>query len=261
MTKGVSAKFVSYSDTVPRLLKLLKFDVELKNHNKIVIKPFLRDASSAYTSPAMVEQVLRFCLNYKAEGSQIFIAEGADGADTRELFDQVGYKKLAEQYNVGLIDLNSSELEQVSKKEFSKFESIHYPKILNESFVISVSPLSEDSELGIVASLSSMVGAYSSKKYKGFFGKKKDKIRNWPMAYSVHDIIQCKSPDFAIIDASSKGLIFAGKPLDMDKEAAKLLGKDSKGVAYIRLIDETQQKAAYAAENTVEKITGTESAE
>ena len=75
MTKGVSAKFVSYSDTIPRLLKLLKFDVELQEHDKIVIKPFMRDSTSAYTSPALVEQVLRFCLDHKSPLKLIYVMD------------------------------------------------------------------------------------------------------------------------------------------------------------------------------------------
>jgi len=257
MTKGVSAKFVSYSDTIPRLLKLLKFDVELQEHDKIVIKPFMRDSASPFTSPALVEQVLRFCLDHKSERTQIFIAEGSDGEDTRELFEKTGYKKLAEAYNVGLIDFNGAELEETSKKEFAKFESIFYPKVLKESFVISLAPLADDKELGMIASLSNMIGAFSSKKYSGFFSKRKDKIRNWPMPYSVHDIVMCKTPEFAILDASAKGTIFAGKPLDMDKQGAKFLGRDTKTVPYLRLLEETQFKASQTPDPSIVKLTET----
>jgi uncharacterized protein (DUF362 family) len=247
MVKGVSIKFVSYSDTIPRLLALLKFDVELQEHAKIIIKPFLRDLNSPHTNPALVEQVLRFCLEHKPQTTQIFIAEGSDGEDTQELFEKVGYKKLAEQYNVGLVDLNNAELEEVRNSAFTKFEMINYPKLLKEAFVISLAPLADDSELGMIGALSNMIGAFPSQKYKGFFSKRKDRIRKWPMAYSIHDIIACKMPEFSIVDASEKGSIFAGKPLDMDKQAARLIGKDVKTVPFLRLIDETQQKAAASA--------------
>jgi uncharacterized protein (DUF362 family) len=244
MAKGVSVKFTSYSDTLPRLLNLLKFDVELQNHQKVVIKPFLRDSLSVYTNPSLVEQVLRYCLDHKLEATQIFIAEGSDGENTMELFEKVGYKKLAERYHVGLVDLNEAELENTLSTSFSKFESISYPKLLKEAFVISLAPLAVDLELGMIASLSNMIGAFSMKKYKGFFSKKKNKIRRWPLAYSVNDIVQCKMPDFAIVDASDKGHLFAGKPLDMDKQAARLLGKDTKAVAYLRLVEESMHKAS-----------------
>jgi uncharacterized protein (DUF362 family) len=247
MTKGVSAKFVSYSDTIPRLLKLLKFDVELQDHDKIVIKPFMRDSTSPYTSPALVEQVLRFCLEYKQPQAQLFIAEGSDGEDTEDLFDSTGYKKLAERYNVGLVDLNHAETEETRHSSLSKFEFVAYPKLLKDAFVISLAPLALDNELGMIGAVSNMIGAFPAKRYRTLFSRKKEKIRKWPMAYSVHDISICKLPDFAIIDASDKGIILAGKPLEMDKEAAKLLGKDSKSLPYLRLIEETQAQAAIRA--------------
>lgn len=261
MVKGVSVKFVSYSDTIPRLLKLLKFDVELQEHTKVVIKPFLRDSASPHTSPALVEQVLRYCLDHKSEGMQIFIAEGSDGENTMELFEKVGYKKLAERYHVGLVDLNEAELEETLSTSFAKFESISYPKLLKESFVVSLAPLAEDSELGMIGALSNMIGAFPTKKYKGFFSKKKEKIRKWPMAYSINDIIACKMPDFSIIDASDKGSLFAGKPLDMDKQAVKLLGKESKSVSYIHLVEEAGQKANQPADNFVEEVADKEAKE
>ena len=44
-------------------------------------------------------------------------------------------------------------------------------------------------------------------------------------------------PDFAIIDASRQGVILAGLPLEMDKQSAKLLGKEWKSVPYLNLLD------------------------
>ena len=49
-------------------------------------------------------------------------------------------------------------------------------------------------------------------------------------------------PDFSILDASSKGLILAGLPLEIDKQAAKLLDKDWRNVPYIKLIDDSIHK-------------------
>lgn len=250
MAKGVSAKFTSYTDTIPRLLKVIKFDDELKNHKFIVLKPFARDRNSPYTSPAFLEQVIRFCLDNKSPDAKVIIAEGADGVPTEDMFVELGYKKLVEYYNLGAVDLNNAELEEVRNPMFTKFESISYPKLLKESFVISLPVLAEDKEIGIITSLSNMIGAFPSSKYRGFFSKKKEKIKRWPSAYSIHDISLCKMPDFALIDASAKGFIFAGKPLDADKQAIKILGKETKNVAFLRFIDESQRTIATRMEKT-----------
>lgn len=49
-------------------------------------------------------------------------------------------------------------------------------------------------------------------------------------------------PSLAIVDAHSYGALLAGQPLEVDKQAAKLLGMDWKGVAHLRLIEESLQK-------------------
>lgn len=259
MVKGVTAKFTSYSDTVPRLLKVIKFDVELKKHTLIVLKPFARDKNTPFTSPAFLEQMVRFCLENKTPDARVVIAEGSEGLDTEEMFQHTGYQKLAERYGVGVVDLNNADLEEVRSPFFARFEEIHYPKILKGAFVISLPPLVEDRELGLVTGLSNMIGAFPAQKYKGFFSKNKNKIRNWPIAYSIHDLLICKMPDFAVIDASEKGSLVAGKPLDADKQAVKLLNRDAKSLPYIRLVEETQKQMAQAEAAKAAKAEGNDS--
>lgn len=241
MAKGVSIKFRSYSETIPRILELINLGKELKKHSKIVLKSHLgaiEGEKTLSTPVAFVEQVLRFCLKNKNPVSEVFIAEGADGEDTMELFDRLGYTKLAERYGVGLIDLNHTEVEKIEKYSFMKFSEIMYPKILKESFVISLPMLNPDKEMVFVGALSNMLGAFPAKHYRGFFSKSKSKIRKWPMKYSIHDILRCKLPDFAIIDSSEKGAILAGLPHEVDKQAAKLLNMAWKDVDHLRLVEE-----------------------
>lgn len=239
MVKGVSVKLKSYQDTVPKLLKLIKLDVELKKHNKIILKPFIRDSDSAHTPTEFVEAVLKFCAENKNPDSQIMIAEGSDGENTMDLFNSLGYKALAEKYSAGLVDLNKTEVQEVLDGEFIKFERIFYPKVLMDSFIISLPVLVEDEETEMIASLSNMLGVFPSDYYKGFFTTKKSKIKKWNSKFSIHDVLLCKMPNLAVIDASKQGLLLAGQPMEMDKQAAKVLGKDWKSVQYLRLLDES----------------------
>jgi uncharacterized protein (DUF362 family) len=240
MAKGISVKLKTYSDTVPKLLNLIKLNDELKKHNKIVLKVNLSSEPGKSTRAEFVEPVLRYCLSNKNADSQIFIAEGADGADTMELFNEFGYNKLAEAYSVGLVDLNDSAVQEIQDGEFLKFQRIMYPEILLDSFIISLPMLGEDAETGITGSLSAMLGAFPSNYYKGMFSAKKTKIRKEPIRYAIHDILKCKMPALAVIDASNKGMILAGQPLEMDKQAAKLLGKEIlRDVPYLRLIEDS----------------------
>lgn len=239
MAQGISVKFASYKDTIPRLLKLIKLDQELVKHNKIVLKPFLRNSDSDNTQAEFVEAILQYCMQHKRPEAQILIAEGSDGEDTTLLFDSLGYKNLAEKYSVGLVDLNNTEVQEIQDGEFLKFSSIYYPKILSDSFIISLPKLHEDEELEVVASLSNMIGAFPAAYYKGFFSRNKSKIRKWPMKYTLHDIIKCKMPNLAIIDASHKGFLVIGKPLAADKHAAKILGREWRAISHLKLLDES----------------------
>lgn len=239
MAKGVSVKLKSYGDTIPKLLSLIKLNEELPKHNKIVLKPYLSLDSSQSSKADFVEAVLQYCLKYKNIDAQIFIAEGADGASTMDLFDELGYKKLSEKYSVGLVDLNEAETKEVQDGNFLKFERIMYPELLLDSFVISLPYLAADSETEMIGSLSSMVGAFPSSYYKGIFSSKKTKIRKEPIKYAIHDVVRVKMPNLAIIDASAKGALIAGQPLEMDKQAAKMLDLDWRSVQHLKLIDES----------------------
>jgi uncharacterized protein (DUF362 family) len=239
MVKGVSIKFKSYFETVPKLLEVTKFNDFIKKHNSIVLKPNLKNSSSVNTPIEFAEVILQFCMNHKSPNTQVYIAEGADGEDTMQLFEEKGYKTLAEKYNVSLVDLNTAETEEVFPLNALQFSSIHYPKLLKESLLISIPKLTSDSETEFVTSLSNMLGAYPASHYTGFFSKSKNKIRKEPIRYAIHDIIRCKMPEVAIIDASEQGFILTGNPLEIDRQALKLVNKDSKSVSYLNLINDS----------------------
>lgn len=239
MVKGVSIKFKSYQDSVSKILKLIKLDEEIKKHEKIVLKPYLQNSESGYTSPEFTEAVLQFCLANKTPTAEIFIAEGSDGEDTMDIFESTGYRKLAEQYSIGLVDLNNAEVQEISDADFLKFQNIMYPKLLLDSFVISLPKLNLHEETDITGSLSNMVGAYPAQYYKGLFSRGKSKLRKHPMKYAVHDILKCKLPQLAVVDASDKGLILAGRPYEIDQQAAKVLGIDWRSVGYLKLLSDS----------------------
>lgn len=238
MVKGVSIKFKSYPESTSALLDVIKLGSELKKFDKIVLKPHLSVNESDSTSADFVEAVLKYCLANKNPVTEVFIAEGSEGADTKELFSRFGYTRLAEKYNLGLVDLNESEASEIVDGEFLRFEKIMYPTLLQNAFVISIPKLSESFELGMMGSMSNMLGAFPLRYYRGIFSNVKKKIRKFPIKFAIHDIIKCKMPNLSIVDASQKGFLIAGQPLDVDKQAAVLLVKDWKAVPYVKLMDE-----------------------
>jgi len=240
MVKGVSVKFGNYQETIPKLLKLIGFDKEIKKHESIVLKPdLMKGIKGARTGIEFVETILKYCMENKNPGSEVFIAEGCDGHSTDDIFDEFGYRRLSEKYGVGLIDLNNTDFESVGNPEFLRFDNIYYPSVLKDAFLVSLPVLKGDDEFEMAGALSNMIGAFPARHYKGFFSTGKNKIRKWNLKYSVHDINLCKMPDFALIDASEHGYILAGQPLEMDKQGARLLGFDWKEIGYLKLLDDT----------------------
>ncbi|MBS3098659.1 DUF362 domain-containing protein [Candidatus Pacearchaeota archaeon] len=239
MAKGAAIKLISFQESVPKLLELLRLGDEIKKYDKIILKPFLSNSENDSTPVEFTEAVLKFCIENKNPVADVLIAEGAEEDNTLELFDERGYQRLAEKYGIGLIDLNSTETETIENPEFLKFSTIEFPRILSESFLISLPKIAKNEETILTASLSNMLGAFPYSSYSGFFSKGKNKIRKWSIKYSIHDISKCKIPDFAILDASSNSQILAGLPLEMDKQAAKILGMDWKEVPYIKLLNQS----------------------
>lgn len=237
--KGASIQFKSYEESVSKLLGILKLQREIRKYDKVILKVFLTNPLHESTQKDFVESVLKFVLEHKNPVAEVFIAEGADGEDTQELFEVLGYDKLAEKYDVSLVDLNKAETEVIENYEFLKFDGVNYPRLLLEGFVISLPKLGVHPETDITGALSNMLGAFPSEHYRGFFSRSKNKIRKWPIKYSIHDIVRCKMPDFSIVDASEQRAILAGLPLEIDKQAAKLVGVEWKEVPYIRLVDES----------------------
>ena len=237
MPKGVSIKFTTYEETLSKILRVMKLDQEIKKHSTIIIKPTLTGNPETSTPREFVEPVLEFCLKNKNPVTDILIADGSDGHDTLDLFESSGYNQIAEKYGIGLLDLNTSEIELIGSNEALRFEKIYLPKILREAFIITLPKLHEDESLGIQASLSSVLGFYPAKHYKGFFTSTKSKLHRWPIQYAIHDMLLHKMPNLSIVDASDQGFLLAGQSLAVDKQGAKLLGFEWEDIAHIYLVN------------------------
>jgi hypothetical protein len=162
---------------------------------------------------------------------------------------------MAEKYGIGLIDLNEADSKEISHEEFISLDSIMYPSILLESFIISLPKLSTSSNHSISASLDNMRGAYPSKHYKGWFSSSKNKLNKNPVSSQIIDILKCKMPEYAIVDASDKGYILLGQPHEIDKQCARLLGLDPKKIHHLNYFDKPPNKF----EKEVEELVSTNS--
>ncbi len=248
----VEQQFVSYEESVPKLLHLANFEDIIKHEKKIILKPNLTIAKAfpVTTDPMFVEQIIKYIRKHN-EKAEIVIAEGSGGCETKECFKKLGYEQLSEKYHVPLIDLNEAETIKKHSKKFKKYVYIEYPKVLLDGFLISLPVLKGHVTAKATISLKNMLGCFPARHYGGNW---KVGMHKWPIEYSIHDILVCKMPDYAICDASialleheingypkEMNLLLAGNPLEVDKKGALLLGYDWKRVPHLALADELER--------------------
>jgi len=252
--KGIaSVRFSSYKESVPFVLDKLDVGKVLCKQSKIILKPNLTcNKQPPVTTPvSFVKEVLNYCLDYSK--GKILIAEGSGGSNTGDCYRDLGYLDLAKKYSIKLIDLNEEEVVVKKSSSFKKFRYIYFPKVLDDSFLISLPVLKEHGEAKVTISLKNMLGCFPKEEYKGekYEGSWKAKMHQWLIDYSIHDILVCKFPDLAIVDASTGqiggevwgtpkkfGLILAGDPLGVDKEGAEILGKNWRKIKHISWANE-----------------------
>jgi len=230
-------------------LDSLDFSKKIEKENKIILKPNLTCCKEfpTTTHPKFVEEIIKYIRKYNKE-AELIIAEGSGGDPTEKCFKALGYKELSEKYNIPLINLNAVETLRIENPEFKKFSFIDYPKILLDGFLISLPVLKEHIEATVTISLKNMLGCYPSAQD----GKNwKTEMHQWHIDYSIHDIVVCRYPDFAICDASvgqlkneiygpqkEFNLLLAGEPLELDKRGAFILGHDWEKIRHLVFIDE-----------------------
>ncbi len=245
-------KFEDYEKSVPELLKKAGFRKIIKDQKRIFLKPnlTLNKPFPTTTEAGFVEEIVKYIrkCNRKAE---IIIAEGSGGNSTEKSFEKLGYNKLSDKYKIPLLDLNDVETKRIYSNKFKKVKFIEYPKPLLTGFLISLPVLKEHGEATVTISLKNMIGAFPAKFYRSSMSSWKGKVHRWDVAYSIHDILVCKFPDYAICDASMAQLehevhgyskefdmLLAGAPLAVDKKGAQLLGHDWEKISHLVLANE-----------------------
>ena len=245
-------KFEDYEKSVPELLDRAGFKQIIKDKKRIFLKPNLTLCKPfpITTDVVFVEEIVKYIKKCNKK-TEIIIAEGSGGDPTEKCFEKLGYKALSDKYKIPLLDLNETETKRIYSDKFKKFNFIEYPKALLTGFLISLPVLKEHGEAGVTISLKNMLGAFPARFYKSSVSSWKGKVHRWPIEYSIHDILACKFPDYAICDASivllekeihgypkELDILLVGKPLEVDKRGSLLLGHDWKRIPHLVLADE-----------------------
>jgi uncharacterized protein (DUF362 family) len=248
----VEVDYVSYGESVPKLLKKAKFREIIAKEKKIILKPNLTKAKHFPTTTDVhfVEEIIKY-IKKNNKKAKIIIAEGSGGSSTKKCFKKLGYNELAEKYDIELIDLNKAPTVRRRNNKMRKFKTIEFPKVLTEGFLISLPVLKGHSKTKVTISLKNMIGCYPSSHYQTQGHTWKNKLHIKGIDTSIHDILTIRLPDYAICDASIAQLeheirgfpnelntLIAGQPLEVDKKGALLLGYDWKRIKHLMMAED-----------------------
>jgi len=247
----VAIDFCSYSDSVPEAFEKIGAAGILADQTAILIKPNLINTSPPpVTTPVeCCEAVIEYVRTCSA--AHITIAEGCGDAsfETEEIFDILGYRDLANRHAVSLVDLNTAPLKRLENKTLSVFSEIYLPEIAFSHFIISLPVLKAHSLAGMTGTMKNMIGLAPPKFYsEGLRGWKKS-VFHHNLQQAIIDLNQYRTPDLSMIDASIgladfhlggrhcsppvKKIIAGFSPLEVDRQAAMLLGLDWEKIPHL----------------------------
>lgn len=236
----VIARFVDPVRSIRLLLDKLQAAKLFTKQKKIIIKPnVITNKPYPITSdPAIAEALILYIRG--CSGAKLIIAEGA-GDDTERNFLQLGWTTLAERYGLELVDLNYCKTQLLRQPRAICLKKFHMPKILSDSFVISLANLKAHHAAGVTLSLKNMFGIAPGQFYSYTVRGKpwtKEMFHDLGVPECIVDVnLYCK-PDLAIIDgriaqlgaelggATRKtGLLFGGEAIAVDYIAARYVTK------------------------------------
>ncbi len=246
---------VPLRENLGRLLDASGIGEQIQETKTVLIKPNLVNVlPPPITTP--VELIAHLIDYLKAiTGAEIIIGEGTASArhDTFHVFTELGYTAMAAEKRVRLLDLNDEETICRRRKKCLRWPEMHLPKIVYESFLLSVPVLKAHTLAGVTLSLKNMMGLAPPAHYQQGKSSWKKTAFHRKIGQAVADLNRYRRPDFTLLDAGvgmveshlwgatcepPPGLLAAGSdPVAIDAYGAGLLGKNWQDIEHIRELD------------------------
>ena len=254
MNEIAQIEFVSYGESIPKVLDAINAGGILKQQAAVLIKPNLVNSSPfpITTAPECVEAIIGYVRS--CSQASIVIGEGCGDADieTSEVFDRLGYQDLARRHDVELVDLNRAPLERLTNGDCPVFPYMYLPQIAMSHFLFSVPVLKAHSFSEITGTLKNMIGLAPPKYYSGQYGTWKKAVFHNRMHQSIIDLNRYRTPDLSLMDATvgmpdfhlggahcdpPLGKLIAGfDPVEVDRRAAGLLGLEWASIGHLAAV-------------------------
>ena len=248
--------FLSWLESTRLLLDRAGLADMLKDEARVIIKPNLVEAiEPPVTTPVDLVAAIVEYIQANLPGIEIIVADGTGSLDydTAHVFRELGYEELSADLGIRLLDLNNEESVRLQIPGLKRWPEFYLPKIVMESFLISVPVLKAHTLAGVTLTMKNMVGLAPPIRYQqGGHWRKSAFHRDIDEA--IFELNQYRSPDFTILDATvgmseahlwgphldpPAGILAASSdPVKIDAYGTKLLKRDWRDVGHIRLANE-----------------------
>lgn len=247
-------EFKSWKDSLYRLLDASNLVSRLaQDKRQVLIKPNL----VAYLAPPittpveLVEAIVDYIQDH-APQTKILIGDGSGDVDepTTEIARKLGFMDLARDRAVEFVDLNEAELIHLKKPGCVRWTEMHLPKVIFDSFLISVPPLKAHTLADVTFTMKNMIGVTPPAFYQHSDRWKKSAF-HIHVHQAVFELNKYRTPDFSVIDATvgmkeahlrgpvcdpKPNLLIAGyDPVAVDACACGVLKRNWKQIDYISM--------------------------
>ncbi len=196
--------FTSWQESVGRLLDATGLPDRLATEKRILIKPNLVEPlEPPITTPAeLIAAFVDYIHTYHPH-LEIIIGEGSGSLSntTLQIFETLGYSKLAGISGVTLLDLNEAPLVHLRDSNCNRWPEMYLPRIVFESFLISVPVLKAHTLAGVTLTMKNMMGLAPPAHYHQGGHWKKASFHH-KIHEAVFDLNRYRTPDFTLLDAT-----------------------------------------------------------
>ncbi|MEM1540112.1 MAG: DUF362 domain-containing protein [Candidatus Bathyarchaeia archaeon] len=212
MSKVAIVKGLNPVEITIKALEMIKLDLSevLSSRKPILIKPnyiVAKHPSTGMTTDSrVVEGVVKFLNEHLV--SDLIIGEGSGWADTFEAFKVAGVDKVAEKWNVKLVDLNKDRFVEVYPPNPLALRRVIVAETALKSCIVSVPKLKIHRLTVVTLGIKNMMGALAS---KGL-------LHNGNLHENIADLASALKPSLTVIDGiiAGEGHETNGRPVEMN---------------------------------------------
>jgi len=196
--------FHSWRESVPLLLDATGLAERLAEEKRVLLKPNLVEPlPPPITTPVELIETLADYILAKQPHLEIIIGEGCGSStkNTMQVFETLGYSKLAQMKGLHFLDLNEAPLVHKQNSDCSRWPEMYLPEIVFDSFLISVPVLKAHSLAGVTLTMKNMMGLAPPAHYQQGGQWKKASFHH-RIQEAVFDLNRYRTPDFTLLDAT-----------------------------------------------------------